>query len=238
MTTEITGLTEQGLQKEVTTMVDQAGHLVVKDAESLDVANEYLVNLSKLRKKRVAWFKPLVDAANLAHKALTKRRAEALEPIDKVDAVVRSITSVYVAKERVNQEKEQKRLDKLAEDKAEREEAKLLEKAEKEEDPEKKAELEEKAENVYVQPKIATPTVEKTSRVDGGGSVTFTTDIEIEITDVKAICNCIHLSRYPETLIEVKASKIKAYAKTVGMKPGKHVGFTIKEVQKQSVRGG
>lgn len=234
MTTEIT---EQELSNQVTTMVEQAGHLLVKDAESLEVANEYLVNLSKLRKKRVAWFKPLVDAANLAHKALTKRRSEALEPIDEADKVVRSLTGAYVAKEREKQRKEQERLDKLAQEKADRKEAKLREKIEKEEDPEKKEELEEKAENVYVEPKIATPTVEKTSRVAGGGSVSFAPDIEVEVVDFKLFLTKVASTGLPDNLVEIKTSKLKAWVKANGITNGKYIGVRIKEIQKQSVRG-
>ncbi len=233
-----TVITEADLQKQVNTMVEQAGHLLVKDAVSLGVANEYLVNLSGLRKKRVAWFKPLVDAANLAHKALTKRRSESLEPIDEVDKAVRSMTGAYVAEEKEKQLKEQDRLDELAQKQAKKKEDKLREKAEKEEDPEIRAELEEQAENVYVEPKIAAPTVEKTSRVGGGGSVSFSSDIEIEITHPLELLEEIVSGRVPQTVYEFKPAKLKAWVKAVGKKGTDVPGIRIKEGQKQSVRGG
>jgi hypothetical protein len=209
MTTE---LTEQELNMQIASMVDQAGNLLVKDQETLSFANRFLVELSKLRKKRVAWFKDLVDKAHQAHKALTKRRSDALKPIDEADSVVRSLTGAYVAKEKEKQRKKQEILDKKAEEQAAKKEAKLREKAEREEDPEKKAELEEKAENVYVEPKIATPTVEKTSRV-GGGSVSFVTDIEVTVENIKQICKGVGEGIIPENVIEIKESKLKQWAK-------------------------
>ncbi len=240
MATKTLENTEVELKNEVATMLGRAKDLVVKDQDSLGIANEFLVGLSKLRKKRVAWFKDLVDAANKTHKALTKRRSEALEPIDETDKAVRAMTGTYVAKEKERERKAQEKLDKIAEERAAKEEAKLLKKAEKEEDPEKKAELEEKAENVYVEPKIATPTVEKTSRV-GGGSVSFTPDIEVEVIDEPLFLKAIidgNDPKVPATVYEFKPAKIKAWVKTMGIKQGQVPGIRIKEVQKQSVRGG
>ena len=237
MTTEPTEPTEAELNKQVTMMVDQAGHLLVKDAESLGVANQYLVDLSKMKKVVVQHYKPMKEAANKAHKAITSQEKADLEPIDEADKVVRGMTGAYVLKERQAAEKEQKRLDKLAEDKAERERKKLEEKAEAEKDPEKKAELEEEAESVYVEPKIATPTVEKTSRVSGGG-ITYRDDIEVEVINIKDVCAAVIAGHLPESVIDFKVSKIKAYVKMMGIKEGTVKGIRIKEVQKQSVRGG
>jgi len=227
------------LSTQVATITEQAGHLLVKDSESLAVANQYLVDLSKMKKVVIEHYKPMKEAANKAHKAITSQEKADLAPIDEADRVVRSLTGAYVEKEERKRQKEQDRLNKLAREKAEREEAKLREKAEKaaaEGNKEEEERLLDKAENVYAEPKIAAPTVDKTSRVEGGGSVSFITDIEIEVYDQKEFILAISRGDAPLTVIEFKLAKIKAWIKANGIKQGQVPGIRIKETKRQSVR--
>lgn len=225
---------EVELRNEIAPLADQATELVITNTATFEEAGEYLISLQTLRKKIVAYHKPLKKAAREVKDVAYQRETDDLAPIDSSSTAVRILRGDYKRKEDARIQKEQDRLDKLAKDKADRETAKLLKKAEAEEDPEKKEELEQKAEDVYVPPNIAAGTIGKTTKHEGGGSTSWIKDIEVEITDEMELLKEIVAGKAPLTLI--KFNNLKFWVKSVGIKNGQIKGIRITETQRESIR--
>lgn len=224
--------TEVELKNEVANITER--ELVITDAETFEEAGEYLITLQTLRKKIVAYHKPLKKAAREVKDVAYQRETDDLDDINRVDLKIRAMRGDYKRIEDARIQKEQNRLDKLAKDKADRETAKLLKKAEKEEDTEKKEELEQKAEDVYVAPNIAAGTLDKTTKHEGGGSTTFIKDIDVDITDEMELLKEIVAGKAPITLI--KFNDPKKWVKAAGIKSGQIKGIKISETQREAVR--
>ena len=100
---------EREFKEESLTLKQQASAIQVKSVESYASAGELGKSMKELRQKVVDYFKPLKDAANKAHKALTTRENEELKPIDEAITILRAEMNKYTA--------DQERIRKVAEDK-------------------------------------------------------------------------------------------------------------------------
>jgi len=90
---------------------ETAQTIAVVDNESYLLAGQFAKDIKDCKSKVEAYFKPLKDAANKAHKAITQREAEELKPLKEADTIIRGQISVYLS--------EQERLRKEAQAKAE-----------------------------------------------------------------------------------------------------------------------
>ncbi len=226
---------EDDLKSQVLDLTENVGQLEISDKGSFDRAGEYLYKLKLLRTRVVEYFKPLKAATHKAHKALTQREKDELAPIDSADRIVRDLRRMYADVEEAKRQKEQDRLDALAKKKAEREEAKLLKKADKAESSEEKEEFEQRAKDVYVPPNIASGTVEKTTRHEGGGSTTWVKDIEVLIDHEAILLSEIMEGNVPLSVVEIKHAKLKAWVKANDIKNGQIKGIRIIETKRERV---
>lgn len=231
-------ITELEIKEESLSLTEKVNVLTIVDQASFEATSAFIVDIQNMKKVVKEHYGPMRKKANEAHKAITKQEKDDLSPLDDADRRLRSIRSAYVQKVEEERRKKQAKLDAAAEKKAEKEREKLRRKAEAEKDPEVKQELEEKAEEVYAQPNIAPVGVEKSSKVDGGGGISWVDDIEITITDPMALLNQIVGGRAPITLVEIKPAMVKRWVKTNGIKHGQIPGIAIKSVKVERVRTG
>lgn len=72
---------EVALREQAKEALVLSSSFVVKDANDYETAMEFQKTLKGRKKEIEAHFKPMVEAANKAHKAVTKKKNEYLEPI-------------------------------------------------------------------------------------------------------------------------------------------------------------
>jgi len=90
---------EQAMSNEANEIKIKIIDFEVNSKETMDIAG-ILAKKIKTRKKAVnEFFKPLVDKANQAHKALTSERKKILKPIEEADILLRSKMSFYLAEQ-------------------------------------------------------------------------------------------------------------------------------------------
>ncbi len=222
------------IQTQMIDMTDKAKELTITNQESFDISGQFLIDLASMKKKMIAYHKDAKETTKKAKDVAYQKEKDDLAPIASADSIVRVLRGDYKRKEDAKIKKEQDRLDKLAQDKANRETAKILKKAEKEEDPEKKEELEQQSKDVYVPPNIAAGTMQKTTKQEGGGSTTWITETAVEITDEMELLKEIVAGKAPITLI--KFNNLKPWVKSVGIKNGQIKGIRITETQRESIR--
>jgi len=91
------------------TYPDRAKAIVITDQQSYDVAAGFKLDMAAMRKKIVEEFKPMKEAANKAHKAITAKEAEYLAPITAAEEMVKqSIVAFQREQERIRQEAQRK----------------------------------------------------------------------------------------------------------------------------------
>lgn len=223
---------------EVHSLTDEAMELEVIDQKTFDYAVEYVVKLATMKKTVKNHYRPLKEAANKAHKAITQQEKDDLSPILNSEQIVQDMILIYEQA----QEKERKRLQDIEDEKARKSEdakkKRLDKKIDKEECPEKKTELEEKKEDVYTAPAIVESTVKKSTKVAGGGGTTFVKDIEVSVIDSYKFLQAIVNKELPLNLIELKLSQLKKYCKISDKKDNEVPGVFIKETKRISTRSG
>ena len=75
--------------------------------------------------------------------------------------------------------------------------------------------------------------VEKTTKMESGGSITWIKDIEVEVISIRDVCFAIFQGKIPEKCVEFK--NLKQVAKMNNWKGVLH-GLNIKETQRESKR--
>lgn len=223
-------------KEEMTSLAEKVSNLEIVDQRSFGLSAIYNVDIEKMKKVIKDHYKPLKDAANKAHKAITSQEKRDLAPIELAGNHVRKIRSAYVQKEEEKRRKKQAKLDEAAEKKAEKEREKLRIKAEAEEDDEKKQELKEQAEEVYAQPNIVEPAIAKSSKVEGGGGISWVDETEVTITDEMHLLQEVVKGNVPLTVIEFKPAKIKSWVKAMAIKNGQIEGIRITTKKVERVR--
>ncbi len=90
--------------KEATPLRVAVDGLTVRDEAGYMEADGFVHRLTKSRKTIIAWFQPIVTAANLAHKTATAKRAEALLPLDEADRIVTTKMREWRVRDRAEKE--------------------------------------------------------------------------------------------------------------------------------------
>lgn len=226
---------EKEIETEALQLQEQYQSLTVVDEGSYLVAGDALKSIKEYKNKILEYFKPIKEAAQVAHKGIVAKEKEALLPAEQIEFTLRNEINRYLTKIENERKAEQRRLEAEAAAKAEAERQKLLEKAAKAKTEEKAEELLEKAEEVYAAPVFAPTTVAKTERT-GYSTITKKTDIRVSVLDVKLLLKEIVAGRFPESVVDIKLYSCKTYCKAMGLK-GKDVpGLLIEEIFSASVR--
>jgi len=227
---------EKELKNEIATIDEKVEAITIKDNTDYEYAGSLVIAGKTLIKKIQAFWEEPIAKARDAHKILTQRRAEMEMPVlNKIDILKRKISVYITEQERIRRE-EQRRLDDERRKAEEAERAKLAKKAERAEASGKigKAEeLRQAAEDIYI-PAAIVETVEKTTRT-GAGTITAVKDIEIEITDHKAILKHIIAGVLPITIVAISEPKLKQTIKLHQI--DKLEGVMIRQVSKAQFRG-
>jgi hypothetical protein len=227
---------EQQLETQALTLKGQAMALVVADQNSYGLAGEFAKDL-RLAKKRIQdYFAPIKKTAHETWKAICAKENEALKPIDEADAHIRQNMNAYLNEQERLRRAEQARLEAIERERARKEQEALLKKAAEAEAKGKvgKAEeLLERAEDVYEKPvHVEAVTTVKTDVATVGAQK----DLAVEVVDLKAFISELvkQDSNAFDALFTVKASALKAWAKTNGIK--RFAGLSIEDRLSARVR--
>lgn len=223
---------EQGL-----TLYQQAQEVVITTPEAYEQSAELRKTLKELDKTIVSYFEPIKKAAHESWKGICAKENESRKPIQDADNIVsKKRTAYYNEQERIRREAEAK-AQREAEEVAKRERERLIAQAIKAEGKgkdEKAEQLLEKAENVYAEPVFIAPVVEKTTRLESGGTVSRIKDIEVTVVDIMAVIKAVATGVIPATVIKVDEGSLKRWVKASGVKTAP--GVSIKETSRESVR--
>lgn len=229
---------EKELQTQALSLKEQAQLISITDETSYLQAGQFAKNIKDHKAKIVAYFKPLKEAAHKAHKSITQREAEELEPLNIADAMVRGVINAYLNEQERLRKEAQAKAEAEATEKARKEQEKLLQRAANAEvkgDTEKAEALFEKAENVYIEPVIVPSEIQKTTKLDSG-SITRKTEIKVTVTDPFLFIKAIAEKKAPITVVEFKPATLKSWVKSAGIKNGDISGLRIEEISGISIR--
>ncbi len=126
ITETLPSVQEIEIKQKLQTLSERAMTIKVTDDASLMIADTVKSDCLAMRKTIEAFFKPLKDAANKAHKALTTAEKAELDKIVPGENHVKNEMATYQLEQRKKREAEEARLLKEAQD---REEAERLERA-------------------------------------------------------------------------------------------------------------
>lgn len=223
--------------------------LEIKDQESCALMVKHVKQMKDAVKGIELWFKPMMDAAKkvvdeakVAFDGVKSQQTETTAPFTEAAKTGQGMIDTFLTAERQRAAEEQRRLQEEAAAQRKREQEELERSAETMEalgSTTAAAALRQEAERVVEAP-VFVPTVDKTLRVDGGraaGGATMSqvTDVEVQVTDVKAFLRYLVEKDSSATFVEFPKAKLKAWVKANGIKPGEVPGLAIQETVKSRI---
>lgn len=196
-----------------------------------------------------AWFKPMldkakkvVDEAKVAYDGVKSQQTESTAPFTEAARTGQTSIDTFLTAERKRAAAEALRLQEEAAAKRKLEQEELQRSAATMEEmgsTTAAAALRQEAERVVEAP-VFVPTVDRTLRVDGGraaGGATMSqvTEIEVQVTDVKAFLRYLVEQGSSATFVEFPKAKLKAWVKANGLKAGEVPGLAIQETVKSRI---
>ena len=227
---------ELEINHEVSRYIQTVDSINVHDADTFEQSANALVELKRRQKIIKEFFKPLKEATHKAHKEGTTREKESLSIVEHAESMIRGKRAEYKAEQDKIAEEEQRLLEEKERQRVADEQEKTLQEAAEAETPEQQEALLEKAEETVVQPVFAPKAIEKTSKVENGGSTTWVKDINVEVQSVKFLCAGIASGEVPESVVQFSPGKLKTWVKYMDIRPGSVPGLFIKETQREIVR--
>lgn len=226
---------EKALVQQVLSLKQIVEEFIVETKQAVEAASNMLLELKDKKKQINDYFKPMVDAAFAAHKAIKARQNEAVQPIEAMENVLRAKISHYLTAEELKRREEERKARIAAEEVARKERERLLDQAAaaalKGKD-EKAEALTQQAEEVYAAPVTVAPEIEKTTRLESGRTVSQKKDIEVDLptneTDIRQLCAAIAEGKVPASVVTFSTAKLKSWAKLNGI-TGKHHGCVFRE---------
>jgi len=220
---------------EVLSLSVQAMSLKIKSKEDFNFAGEIAISLARIKKQINLNWKPMADAAKASLQGIKDNWAKELAPVEEAEGKISHLRREYKLEQDRIERLKQERLELEAREKAEKERQRLLDKAAEMEklNPKKAEMLFEKAEAVIEKPVFVQKAVEKTTKMESGGSITWIKDIEVTVIDAKAVCSAIADGLIPVSCVEFK--NLKAVAKMNGWR-GDIYGLRITATQRESKR--
>jgi hypothetical protein len=221
--------------------------MVVDDESSEIMASELVQSIKNYKKKVVDYFADLKEAAHKMHKNVCAKEKEALAPAEAIEKSLVFKINAYLNDKRLKELEAQRVAQAIADDAARVERERLAEEARKAEEAAQAAlksgdseaaeklseqanELNAEAEKVEALPEIVQAS--KTIKTDAG-SRTTTEDIELSITDKKALIEAL-FEKNLESYIDIDMGKLKRFCKDT---QAEFAGLQIKKVVKASFRG-
>lgn len=231
--------TDPKLVTEVTETIGLGRGIVVNSPESHERASNVVLSLDGLIRKVKDYWKEPKEAAFRAHKGIVAKESEMLKPMeDQRKVIVGRISTYLTEQDRIRQE-EYRRLEAEQRKKEEAERNRLLEEAAKAEAEGSSVDAEvllSMAEDVPVEaPPPPAPVIPQTVRTDNG-TVSQRKDIEVTVTDIKAVLKAVIDGTLPLNVVEISATKIKQYVKLSGL--AEIPGCTVRQVVSGTFRPG
>ena len=224
---------------EITETVSVTSALVVNSPETHVIASNAVINLDGLIKTVKEYWKLPKEAAFKLHKGIVAKESEMLRLMEEQRRAIVGRISVYLTEQDRIRQEEYRRLEAEQRAKEEAERSRLLDeaaKAEAEGSPVDAEVLLTMAEEVQSEaPPIPVAVVPQTTRTDIG-TVSQRHDIEVAVTDAKAVLKAVIDGTLPIAVVAISESKIKQYVKLSGL--AEIPGCTIKRVVSASFRGG
>lgn len=224
----------QDTNKEALSLTEQAISLKIITIKDFELSGEVALSLVRIKKQINANWKPMHDKAKASAQEIKDNWNKELTPIEEAETKISFGRVAWkIEQDRIERAKQEK-LEMEARDKANKERQRLLDKAAEAEksNPKKAEEFLEKAEAIVENPVFVKKAVEKTTKMELGGSITWITDIEVSVTDTKTVCNAIGQGFIPTTCVEFK--NLKQWAKMQGYKNIDIYGLKIKEITRES----
>jgi len=229
---------ELELKQEGQLLVQKAEELKIENHESMLQANNFLIQVRQNRKKVKTFFKDMREAAHKAWKAICDKENSITRIFDSADKIITNKITAYRAEERRKAAEAQRKAEeeRLKRERAEQEKLlKRAEKAEKKGDAEKAEMLLEQATIVQAPPVIVEPTVRK-SESSELGMVTGKKDWSVKIIDPKLVIKAVANGLLPETILEIKETRIKQWARQMNIKNYKKDGLEIEQIESLAIR--
>lgn len=214
------------------TLVEQAQKLEIRTRTDFDLGINISVALKKMETEISAYWRESVANAKTAYDTQRDLRDADLKPVQNARKDIDLACGNWKYEQDRIARIEQARLEKEAQEEADRERQKLLDKAAQEQDEKKKERLLDKAEIVVAKP-VFVKTVEKSTRLDGGGTRTWIKDISVEVENIKDVCLAVVNGFIPTSCIEFK--NLKAWAK-LNNHTSDIYGLKITETSRPSTR--
>ena len=227
---------ELAVQREALSLTEQAKALKIVTVKDFELAGEVALSLARIKKQINAAWKPMSDKAKASAKEIKDNWDKELAPIEEAESKISSARVSWKMEQDKIERARQEKLEREAREKADKERQALLEKAAEMEklNPKKAEAILEKAEAIVEKPVFVERVVEKTTKMESGGSITWIKDIEVEVTDIKQACLAVYNGYIPITCVEFKG--LKAWAKMAGHGAGDYCGVRITETQRESKR--
>lgn len=208
----------------------------VRNREEFEIAVEALKTLKTFKSRIVNYFKPIKGQAYKAYKMISQQEKEELNPVSELDTKIRGRVQEYTNREEQKRIALQREAERIARQKAEAERAKLLARAAAAKTESKKAELTEKAEDVYAEPVFVQPSIEKTTRLNDGGTVSFKEDVNIVVVDKDALLKEIVRGNVPSLAAKIHDDNLKKWVKASGKMGNEVPGIVIQRTKQMAVR--
>lgn len=206
---------ENEIKQELVVVEDKVNAIMVKDAETYELAGAMVLDLDGLRKKVVKYWEEPKRRAYEAHKAITEKEREMLRPIDEKRKALDRKISDYLTEERRRRDEEQRKLDEKRTKMEDRRRDRLMKRANAEREKgneEAYAALMEEAGGVYVPPTAAVSQVDQTTRTDGG-TISQRNELEIRIVDPMKLVQAVASGDVPIGVIDISIPKLKQHVK-------------------------
>ena len=225
----------QDVKKEALSLTEQAKSLKIVTVKDFELAGEVALSLARIKKQINANWKPMWDKAKASTQEIKGNWNNEIAPIEEAESKISSARAYWKAEQDLIEKERQERLEKEEKDRRDKERQRLLDKAAEMEklNPKKAEAILEKAAAIVEKPVFVEKAVEKTTKTESGGSITWIKDIEVEVVSVRAVCFAISQGNIPENCVEFK--NLKQFAKMNNWKGLIH-GLNIKETQRESKR--
>lgn len=192
-------------------LVKSYSSLTVIDKLTMEKAGQAVIEIDKLRKRIVGYWKEPKESASRTHKLIVAKEKEMTGALDDIRSkITGKITNFLEIEEEKRQLKIQQDLER-----ANKEAEKIQKKAEKAESEgksEKADELKSKAMDIVNN--VELPEQEKSVRLDSGGMITKTETLEISIVNKEAFLKFIcSMPVVPVGLVEIKEGELKRFIK-------------------------
>lgn len=100
---------EAEIERKVPALVDQASAIIIRDQDSMAVANDFSIAIKKMRREIDEAFDPIIEAAHRAHKVALDKKRKYIEPVDAAEKMVKGKIGVYLTEqERIRKEAERR----------------------------------------------------------------------------------------------------------------------------------